>query len=107
MRKILIVMFIVCIAGLTSCIRIDAGKNSCKKDNYKGVISKIYQDKIHHYTWTFQIKSDNSTFDRDAQLWPKSWEYAKVGDSILKQADTLMLIIKKNITTQKEFNYKF
>jgi len=107
MRKIFNGILIICIAGLFSCIRIDTGKNSCKVDDYKGVITKIFQDEIHHSTWTFQIKSDNGTFDRDAQLWPKSWEYAKVGDSILKQADTLLLIIMKNDTTQKEFNYKF
>jgi len=107
MRKILNGILIVCFAGLISCIRIDTGKNSCKKDDYKGTITKIFQDEIHHYTWTFQIKSDNRTFDRDAQLWPKSWEYASVGDSILKQADTLILTVKKNDKTQKEFNYKF
>ena len=103
MRVVLIFIVIL----LYSCIRIDAGRNKTLKDNYKGVITKIYQDEIHHYTWTFQIKTNTDIIDRDAQLWPKCWEYAKVGDSIIKPADTLMIIITKNVNTSKKFFYKF
>ena len=103
MREVLIFIVIL----LSSCIRIDTGKNKTLKDNFKGVITKIYQDEIHHYTWTFQIKTTTDIIDRDAQLWPKCWEYAKVGDSIIKPADTLMIIITKNVNTSKKFFYKF
>jgi hypothetical protein len=102
--KLFIVLFSII---LCSCIRIDTGKNDTKKENYKGIITKIYQDDKEHYMYTFEIKTNTIIFNECAQLWPKSWEYAKVGDSIIKKKDTLMITIKKNDSTYREFEYKF
>jgi len=104
--KIKSIIVVVC-CMLFSCIRIDTGKKYCREEHYSGVILDIYQDKINHYSWTYKISNTKFLFDRDAQLWPKSWEYAQVGDSIIKPADTLMIIIKKNDSTKREFFYKF
>lgn len=89
-----------------SCIKINTGKDQMKHERYKGVITKIYQDESNHFMNTFEINA-KTRFIEIANYYPKSWEYAQVGDSIIKPPDTLMIIIKKNDTTQKEFFYKF
>jgi len=92
---------------MLSCIRINTGKNDIKERYYRGEIGKIYQDNSNHMAWTFVVQAKGSSFEIVANIWPRSWEYAVVGDSIIKPPDTLMIIIKKNDTTQKEFLYKF
>ena len=79
-----------------------------KKMNFKGTITRIYEDKRSHYEYCFEIKTDSDIFEINAEDWRShSWEYATVGDSIIKPADTLMIIIKKNDSTFKKFSYHF
>ncbi len=56
--------------------------------------------------YTFTIKSDSIEFDDIIDFYSDAWQYAKVGDSIIKPADTLMIIIKMNDSTSREFLYK-
>jgi len=103
-NKILILISIVL---LTGCIRIDTGKKESKAECFKGIITKIYQDDKQHYMYTFEIHTPNQVIIENAEIWSKSWSYAQVGDSIIKPTDTLMIIIKKNDSTEREFFYKF
>jgi len=76
--------------------------------NFKGTITKIYQDKRSHYEYIFEIKSNSELIELNAEDWhPRSWAYARVGDSIIKPADTLLIIIKKNDSTFNDFFYVF
>jgi len=104
MRKILCLLSFL---FFFSCIRIDTAKEPTKKQEYKGIITKIYQDSWKHGIWMFRIRSNKIEFEDNISVWPKSWEYAQVGDSIIKPADTLMLIIKKNDSTYQKFFYTF
>ncbi|MBN1250658.1 MAG: hypothetical protein JXR51_15360 [Bacteroidales bacterium] len=104
MRKII---FLIIISFLYAC-RIDTVEKYVKADSYKGVVTKIYQDKKNHMAYTFEIKSsDGEIFKDDFDVWPYIWDYAKVGDSIIKPADTLMIIVKKRDNSYKEFFYHF
>jgi len=107
MRTILIFFIIICLPFIISCIRIDTGHKQAKEEYYKGKIIKIYQNDKQHYMYYFDIQTRNQIISKNAEMWSQLWSYAKVGDSIIKPADTLMLIIKKNDTTQKVFTYKF
>jgi hypothetical protein len=100
-KKYLIILILV---ELCSCFRFDNGKKDRKRESYKGVINEIYQDKSHHSIWRLNTSCNVNVIGND---WPKSWEYAQVGDSIIKLSDTLMIIIKKNDSIYKEFYYKF
>jgi hypothetical protein len=96
--------FITIVLILLSCIRIDNGREEQKKESYKGIITEIYQEEMNHYMWRINTDCDNNLIGND---WPRSWEYAKIGDSIIKPPDTLMIIIKKSDGTYKEFFYDF
>ena len=104
MKKFILIFFLLFAFG---CIRYDGIKKSNKAEGYKGIITKIYQDDRNHGVSTFNIRTEKEEFKRLATLYPRSWEYAEIGDSIIKPADTLMIIIKKNDSTYKEFFYKF
>ena len=90
-----------------SCIRIDGAKKSIKKNAYLGIITDIFRDKWNHDMRTFKIKIDSVEMEECADCFPYSWEYARVGDSIIKPPDTLMIIIKKPNGESKEFFYRF
>ncbi|MBN1250655.1 MAG: hypothetical protein JXR51_15345 [Bacteroidales bacterium] len=71
---------------------------------YKGVINKIYKDETNHMVYTFNIKiSNGEILTENVGIWPHIWKYAKVGDSIIKPADTLMIIVKKRDASYREF----
>ena len=105
MRHLFFLLFIT--LTILSCIRINTGKSDIRERDYKGKIKEIYQDHQNHMAWTFVVQSKSSNFEIVANIWPRSWEYAQVGDSIIKPADTLMIIIKKNDSARREFFYKF
>ncbi len=104
MKKIIFIIFSL---FLFSCIRIDTAKEGTKQQTYKGAITKIYQDKWNHMAYTFDIKTSGELIIDVVDIWPKIWGYAAIGDSIIKPADTLIIIVKKNDSTFKEFQYKF
>ncbi len=103
MKKIIIVFMFF----YTACIRYDGGKEHTRTRKYNGTVVSIFQDTKNHYMYTFLIKIKKDTIEECAEFWPKSWEYAKVGDSIIKPKDTLMLIIKKPTGKFKKFYYMF
>jgi hypothetical protein len=84
----------------------DRAEKDTKKDYFKGVITKIYQIPMKHNMRVFDIHTEYGESGVTADHWPYSWEYASVGDSIIKPPDTLMIIIKKPDGSSKEFFYR-
>jgi len=76
-----------------------------KKGFYKGVITKIYREPMQHDMYFFDIHTECGVTGVTASFWSKSWEFASVGDSIIKPPDTLMTIIIKPNGESKEFFY--
>jgi hypothetical protein len=101
MKKYVVFLFGLII--IVSCKNAISFRESYLKDHYKGVIIKMFRDPDNHEMSTFTIKTDSTNFDEVADIYSQSWNYAKIGDSIIKPADTLMIIIKKNDSTYKEF----
>jgi len=99
---ILIAFFLV-----SACIRIDIGHKQAKEEYYKGKIIKIYRNDKQHYMYYFDIQTRYQIISKNAEMWSELWSNAQVGDSIIKPPDTLMIIIKKNDSTKREFFYKF
>jgi hypothetical protein len=100
MKKSISIFMIV--FSCISCIN----KKALKEVEYKGIITKIYQDPMQHNMYFFDIYTEYGDAGVTASLWPYSWEYASVGDSIIKPPDTLMIIIKKPDGSSKEFFYR-
>jgi len=98
----LILLFLLIIISI-SCTFND--KKKTYKISYKGIIVKNYQDDNNHGMLTFDVLNNNYTFSVTSVKWPRSWEYAEIGDSIIKPPDTLILIIKKPDGSEKHFNY--
>jgi hypothetical protein len=81
-------------------------KRKVKEMIFKGVITKIYNH-WNHNLYTFTICTEKSEdIDVTIEHWPYSWEYASIGDSIIKPPNTLMIIIKKPDGNSKEFFYR-
>jgi len=90
---------------LSSCTFGDKGRTY--KKSFKGVIIKKYQNDKNHGMLTFDIVNNNQKFWVISERWPRCWEFAEVGDSIIKPPDTLILTIKKPNGTEKHFNYNW
>lgn len=72
-------------------------------DEYEGKISSIYLDKKNHSIYKFDIEEDKGNRFVVADLFPKSWKYATIGDSIYKKKGESFIIIKKNDGSSKFF----
>jgi hypothetical protein len=82
-------------------------KKRTYKKSFRGVLIKNYRDYKNHGMSTFDLENGNYKFKVLSEVWPRCWEYAKIGDSIIKPADTLILIIKKPDGTEQKFNYNW
>ena len=102
MKHLFLAVFIIVLLAFFSCNR---NKKATRIISYKGVITKIYRDNSNHGMFTFDIIDGQYKSFVLAEKWPRSWEYAEVGDSVIKPPDTLMLIIKKPNGEEKHFNY--
>jgi len=96
--------FIITILIFHSC-QIDFGKDEIEKDIYTGIIIDKFQDKNDHYMWTLEIKSDIK-YNIIAERWNGLWQYAEIGDSVLKPENTLDLKIRKKNGITKIFKYE-
>ena len=88
-----------------SCIN-EMARNKIKQDEYKGIIVDKYKESINHDARTFMILIDNNNYETSAEFWPYAWEYASVGDSIIKPKDELKIIIKKKDGSSDVFFYQ-
>jgi hypothetical protein len=90
-----------------SCIQYDSGKEFSKSNSYKGIIVGKYIRPHSDGMRAFAIKAGTIEFEEIVDFYPKLWEDGKVGDSIIKPADTLMIIVKNKDRKYQEFFYKF
>lgn len=81
-------------------------KKGVYKYNFRGVLRKSYNDPRNHMAYTFLLENNGMKFERLSEDFPRCWEYAEIGDSVIKLQDTLILIIKKE-HEQKEFHYHY
>jgi hypothetical protein len=88
--------------SLTSCYNC----KDYKEIEFKGKISNIYSTSMNHHQYTFQIQLPNGYLDFVGQDFPRSWEYAGIGDSIIKLKDSLKIEIKKPTDESKFFYCK-
>jgi hypothetical protein len=103
--KIKIVLIFVLILYFCSCVN-GPVKQRTKELEFRGKISKIYNDTKNHYMYTFNILTEGGEISEVAEFWPNSWEYASVGDSIIKPKDELKIIIKKPDGSWDVFFYR-
>jgi hypothetical protein len=98
------ILILIILFSFVSCIN-ELSKKRIKSVEYRGTIVDIYQS-WNHNVFSFLVNSENGEFQENAESWPYSWEYASIGDSIIKPPDTLMIIIKKPDGSGKEFFYR-
>lgn len=90
----------ICILTLIygyACFGCHNDKEEILKVEVKGIIIDIYKDRKNHEVYTFNIKA-NSEYDGTfiADFYPKSWLYASIGDSIIKNQGESFITIKKS-----------
>ncbi len=98
-RKIIYISLFVFLA---SCMT----KNNIRNDSYKGVILKVYNDVSNHNIYSFSINTNKYIFIEVAEFFPNSWEYAEIGDSIIKEKGELYITIKKKNGDNKIFYFE-
>lgn len=81
----------ICIFCLASCYD---NRKAVLSSECVGQITKIYIDKRNHSIFKFEINSGKGN-GFAADLYPKSWEYASIGDSIIKNKGDSFITIKK------------
>lgn len=67
----------------------------------KSIITDIYIDRKNYYLYRFKIEGVNS--DLYAAYYIDSWEYASIGDSIIKNKGDDFITIKKANGDSKRF----
>lgn len=92
-----------------SCLN-NSLKEDIKASSYNGIITDKYEDRENHSISIFVIKKNGGEYiEEAADLFYGSWQYANVGDSIIKEKGKMYIIIKRkraNDKTTAIFNYK-
>lgn len=102
---ILLAFFIICLC--ISPISNYFAHQRFKKTSYKGIIVLIYNDESNHNTTIFKINtSDNNLIEESSDSFYQSWEYAEIGDSILKEKGVSYIIIKKKNGDDRMFYFE-
>jgi len=105
MKKINIVFSIFLCIFTLSCESVI--KEKLTKMSYRGVVTEIYRDPENHYAYTFSIRTSQNEFSTHADFYPKSWEWAEIGDSIIKEQGQLSVTIKKKDGECGVFYYQY
>jgi len=100
-----VILFAIMIRSFISFVN-GRAKMAEKEVFFRGVITKIYRIPNQHDMRVFDIKTEYGESVVSADNWWYLWEFASVGDSIIKPPDTLMIIIKKPNGESKEFYYR-
>jgi hypothetical protein len=80
-----------------------ASKKSVEEQEFKGIITKIYQDEWNHYEYYFKVKSTNEEFKMSAEDWTGLQKHSSIGDSIVKERGKLEIILRKQDGTSETF----
>ena len=81
----------------------DFGKNKIEKSEIRDKIVNIYRDKYNHMAIVFKTNNGEKIFP---QRWFDAEDYANIGDSIIKEAGSLIITIKKDNGEMKTFNHR-
>ena len=91
---------LICIFFILSC---HDNKSKILDDESHGYITKIYIDKKNHSIYKFDIITNYGYNYFVADLYPYSWEYASVGDSVIKKKGDAFITVKKKDGRMKIF----
>ena len=98
-------LFLYIILFLFAC---KSSKDDVKDASFKGVINNKYNNYTTHGQWMFDVSSENDENScLYAEAFPKSWEFAEIGDSVIKIKDSLKIEIKKKNGTSRTFYADF
>lgn len=101
---IALISFAIITIGWKQCV-----KERQKRVKYKGVLIDIYNDEENRGTTTYKIKVSNTVVKENVSVYPDSFSYVEIGDSIIKEEGTLQIIVKKkkmNFNTYAIFDFQ-
>lgn len=105
MKQLLHILICITIF-ICSCTQFQLTRTYVYNLELKGTMLDKYVDKENHNTNKFFIeKFDNTTDTFYADDFSNLWTYAEIGDTIIKNAHSLELSIKKLNGENKVFNY--
>ena len=102
---LIVIIFTIMIRSFISFVN-GRAKKAEKEVSFSGIITKLYRIPMQHDMRVFDVQTEYGEIGVTADNWWYLWEFASVGDSIIKPPDTLMVIIKKPDGRSKEFFYR-
>ena len=95
---------------VTSCNQL--AKEKFVESSYKGIINSKYREKMDHNTQIFGInsKGQDHSMKVAASVFHGAYDYATIGDSIIKTKGELCITIKKknnNFSDYMTFYYNY
>jgi len=102
---LMVIIFAIMTRSFISFVNERADK-AAKEISFRCIITRIYQEPNQHDMYFFDVHTDCGIPGVTASFWWYSWEFASVGDSIIKPPDSLMIIIKKPNGESREFYYR-
>jgi hypothetical protein len=84
-------------------------ENELKGISYRGIVSSKYKEEKNHNVNMFKVDSGKLSFKVDAFIFHGAFEYAQIGDSLIKNKGEMEITIKKkksNFSTYATFPYK-
>lgn len=109
--KIIAISLILLVA---SC-GVDISRNELKRKEIKGVVIKKYTDNFNHaaHVLVYSAKEETGVYNKELYgdenklyvgRWEENsdlWNYVQVGDSLIKEPNSLLLIIKRKVEKVK------
>jgi hypothetical protein len=99
-----IITLFVCIPAITFYGCID--RHNIYNKELHNVICEKYIEESNHYSKRLRITESNEcTYVITTLNFRGLWEYAEVGDSVIKKPETYLLLVKKENGQSKDFEY--
>ena len=110
-NKTLIIIFLIFVLFLliilTTALKLNKIKEETEIKNkcFKGIVYNKYSEKNNHGTTFLLIHNGKDTFLVSPFQWAYLHKYVKIGDTLIKPADTLLLYVKKKDGTKRTIVY--
>lgn len=87
---------------------VDFSKNTVNETNISGKVTKKYVDYNNHGAMTIIYENSSEEFKYQIDEWVNNnlWNYLQIGDSVIKPSGTLILRVKKEDGSYKDYEYQ-
>ncbi len=100
---------IIYILFIVSSCTIDFTKKETNNEEIYGKVIYKYRDELNHMEPTIIFENNNENYTYQVSDWAINsdlWDYLQIGDSVIKPSGTLILRVKKEDGSYKDYEYQ-